>query len=132
MKNNNFLEWFDTEEGKKSLRAFRDKTLNEMKIKERHLQRFHEKNIFGEFVEKVLTKYATNKYKDRWYSRGIEPPETLTWFLFNYAEKYGRKCTIKEWKQYGNQFSSALFFYGDYYFNRMDGQGSFIKIIKKK
>jgi len=29
-------------------------------------------------------------------------------------------------------FSSALFFYNGYYFNKMDGQGSVIQIIKIK
>jgi hypothetical protein len=48
-----------------------------------------------------------------------------------YAEKYGRECSEEEWNQYGNMFTSSLFFCSGYYFNRMDGQGSRIKVKKE-
>lgn len=123
-------EWFDSEEGKKSIAEFAEKIEREERIKTTQLERFHKSGKFLELTEKAIKKYNTDKYRDSWYKRGIEPPESLFWFLFEYAEKYGRECEEKEWKQYGNMFTSSLFFIGGYYFNRMDGQGSVIKVVK--
>ena len=39
--------------------------------------------------------------------------------------------SIKEWKKYGTQFTSRLFYFKGYYISRLDGQGSYIKIEKK-
>jgi hypothetical protein len=123
-------DWFDSEEGKKSIADFADKINREEEIKTKQLERFNRIGNFEQFTEKVIEKYNSNKYRDSWYGRGIEPPEDLFWFLFHYAEKYGRECNEEEWKQYGNMFSSALFFCNGYYFNRMDGQGSVIHVTK--
>lgn len=123
-------EWFDSEEGKKSIAEFAEKIEREERIKTNQLERFYKSGKFLELTEKVIKKYNTDKYRDSWYKRGIEPPESLFWFLFQYAEKYGRECEEEEWKQYGNMFTSSLFFIDGYYFNRMDGQGSVIKVVK--
>lgn len=124
-------DWFDSEEGKRSMTDFADKINREEEIKTKQLERFNRVGNFEEFIEKVIAKYNSDKYRDSWYCRGIEPPEHLFWFLFYYAEKYGRECNEEEWNQYGNMFSSALYYCNEYYFNRMDGQGSFIKVIKR-
>lgn len=123
-------EWFDSEEGKKSIAEFAEKIEQEERIKTNQLERFYKSGKFLELTEKAIKKYNTDKYRDSWYKRGIEPPESLFWFLFLYAEKYGRECEEEEWKQYGNMFTSSLFFIDGYYFNRMDGQGSVIKVVK--
>lgn len=127
----NLKAWFDSDEGKKSISDYADKLRREDEIMDKQFERFKRLINFGEFTEKVILKYSSKKYRDRWYNRGIEPPESLYWFLFEYAERYGRKCSRKEWNTYGNVFSSSLYFCNGYYFNRMDGQGSVIKIIKK-
>ena len=124
-------EFLDSEEGQKSNADFADKLNREDEIKTKQLERFNGRGNFAEFTEKVIAKYDTDKYRDGWYKRGIEPPEELFWFLFQYAEKYGRECNEEEWRQYGNMFTSALFFCNGYYFNRMDGQGSVIKVMKQ-
>lgn len=123
-------EWFDSEEGKKSIAEFAEKIEREERIKTNQLERLHKSGKFLELTEKVIEKYNSDKYRDSWYKRGIEPPEDLFWFLFEYAEKYGRECEEQEWEQYGNMFTSSLFFVNGYYFNRVDGQGSVIKVIK--
>lgn len=123
--------WLESEEGQKSIADFVDTLNKEEEIKTKQLERFNRFGNFVEFTEKVIAKYDSDKYKNNWYSRGIEPPEDLFWFLFYYAEKYGRKCNEEEWMQYGNMFTSDLFFCNGYYFNRMDGQGSVIKVIKQ-
>lgn len=123
-------EWFDSEEGKKSIAEFAEKIERKERIKTNQLERLYESGKFLELTEKAIKKYNTDKYINSWYKRGIEPPESLFWFLFEYAEKYGRECEEEEWKQYGNMFTSSLFFIDGYYFNRMDGQGSVIKVVK--
>ena len=123
-------EWFDSEEGKKSIAEFAEKVEREERIKTNQLERLHDSGKFLELTKKAIEKYNTNKYRYNWYKRGIEPPESLFWFLFEYAEMYGRDCEEKEYEQYGNMFTSSLFFINGYYFNRMDGQGSVIKVVK--
>ncbi len=126
-----FKDWLDSDEGKKDIDEFIENQNKIEEISNKQLERFNRLGNFVEFTEKVIKKYDTNEYRNRWYNRGIEPPEDLFWFLFHYVEKYGRECDEEEWKQHGNVFSSALFYCNGYYFNRMDGQGSVIKISKK-
>jgi hypothetical protein len=127
----NLMAWFDTDEGKKNIEDFAKKIQLKQDIKDMQLERFKSKGNFAEFVERVITKYNSPKYRDKWYNRGVEPPKNLYWFLFFYAEKFGRECASEEWEKYGNTFTSTLYFYEGYYFNRMDGQGSIIKIEKQ-
>lgn len=114
---NNIEEWFNKKELEKN-------------IKTKQLERFKERGNFNEFIEKVISKYNSDEYRDHWYNRGIEPPETLYWFLFDFAEKYGRECNDEEWEQYSNLFTSSLFYINGYYFNKINGQGSAITIVK--
>lgn len=93
--------------------------------------KFDKNNNFVEFVEKVIEKYDSDEYINRWYKRHIFPPEDLFWFLFSYAEKFGREADQKEYQEFGNMFTSSMFFINGYYFNLMNGQGSVIKVIKK-
>ena len=123
---------FESEEGQKSLNEFVIKIEMEVKIKECQLNKFHlkfgNKIKFTAFLKKVIKKYNSELYKNRWCNRSIEPPEDLFWFLFYYAEKYGNECNKSEHEKYGNMFTSALFGIHNYIFNRMDGQGSIIQI----
>ena len=127
-----YIEWLKSDEGHKSITDFFDKVAKEESIKAKQLERFHKFGNFSDFVEKVIVKYTSEEYTERWYKRGFEPQESLYWFLYQYAEKYGRKCNKTEHKKYGNMFTSGLFFCDGYFLNRMDGQGSVIKITKLK
>ncbi len=124
--------FFESEEGKKSLDEWKKKMVDAEKIESSQYQRFHEKysHRFEEIVNKVIGKYDSDKYCDMWYRRHIEPPEDLYWFLLGYAEKYGRAATTKDFEKHGNMFTSKMFFINGYYFSRMDGQGSVVKIYK--
>lgn len=97
---------------------------------ERFNAKFGDSASFDEIVTKIVNKYNSDKYRDKWYGIGIEPPEELYFFLFKYAQKYGRECTDSEWKEHANMFTSQMYFVFNYYFNRMDGQGCCIKISK--
>lgn len=130
----NFLE---TDEGRASINNFFNKIEQEHNILSSQLDRFHNycgfdtySSYFDTFVNKVIEKYNSSAYKDRWYSRRIEPPQELFWFLFRYAEKYGRSCDEKEWDEHGGVFVTDMFFVHGYYFSRLDGQGSIIRISR--
>lgn len=128
---NKLQEFLKSEQGQKSIADFADKINKKKEIKTKQLERLNRLGYFVQFIEKVIKKYNSDKYRDSLYKRGIEPPEDLFWFLFHYAEKYGRECNKEEWEQYGNMFSSALFFCNGYYFNRMGGQGGVIQVTKQ-
>lgn len=123
-------EFLNSEEGKKSLTDYVNKLNRKDARINNQLERFHDKYNFSEFVNKVITKYDGDAYKDRWYNRSIEPPEDLYWFLFSYVRRYGRECTVDEWETHANMFTSELYYHDGYYFNKMDGQGSVIQITK--
>ena len=128
------LEFLESEEGQKSLQEWANKINNEAAILTSQLERFNKKfdHLFKEVVNKIVAKYDSDAYVNRWYNRHIEPPETLYWFLFEYAERYGHEATKEEYKKYGNMFTSAMFYIHDFYFGRMDGQGSVMQIYERK
>ena len=123
-------EYFNSTEGKKSIADFVAEVKREAQILDQQIERLHLIPNLPEFIAKIISKYDSDRYKDRWYSRGMEPPETLYWFLFHYAEKYGSKCNKKEWKKHSNMFTTSLLYIPGYYIQKMDGQGSVIKITK--
>lgn len=81
-------------------------------------------------IEKIVEKYNSSEYIGRWYKRGYEPECFLYDFLLAYAEKYGEKCTGKEWGMYGNPFTSEMYRLGFYYIGINHGQGSYIHVKK--
>lgn len=113
-------ECLDSEDTKQYFEKIRNR---EMKVQEQ-LSRFHSKckseGFFENFVEKVLSKYNSNEYKDRWFLKGIMPEEYLYDFLYEYAVKYGKH--IDEW---GDEY-----LIGDYLFELTIGQGYYINITR--
>ncbi len=124
-------EWFESEDGEKYISDFIERRNRIQNIKNKQFERLNNFGNFELFIENVISKYESKQYKDRFYNRGVVPPCDLFWFLFEYAEKYGRCCDEKEWKTYSNKFTSALFFRNGYIFHKMDGQGSVIEILKR-
>jgi hypothetical protein len=121
-----------TEEGQKEAREFFGRYRREEEILNSQIERFHQKykDSISDIIEKIVAKYESDKYKDRWYSRGIMPQEELYWFLLGYAKKYGRECTEEELKVYENSFSGYIFIVGDYVIQSMSGMGGCVKIEK--
>lgn len=105
-------------------------------IRNKQLEKFHAKakNIgwFCDIVDRIIMKYQSDEYRDKWYNLRKEPPEELYWFLFQYAMRYGRECNEDEWRKYGTEFTSGMFYIHGYYISRLDGQGSCIIIDKSK
>lgn len=80
------LKFLKSEEGKKSMDDFANNIKMKHEIRDKQLERFNRIGNFNEFVEKVIVKYNSAKYRKFWYDKGIEPPENLYWFLFDYTE----------------------------------------------
>lgn len=114
---------------------FVKKTSDIESIINKQLERFHVKyndvESFTNIVEKINTKYDSDSYYYRYMNRGCEPPYELYWFLFKYASKYGREASDLEYTKYGNDFTTVIYYVCGYFFNRMDGQGSVIEVMKK-
>lgn len=123
MNNQKLKRWSD----------YAEKMNNQNLIKESQLVRFNEKFggvIFSEIIEKIQSKYESDKYIDYWYRKGFEPPKSLYFFLLDYAEKYGRKATKKEYKEFGSMFAFSMFVCNGFFFSRIDSQGSAVHIWK--
>lgn len=125
----------DSPEGQESIRKYFDDIDNKKKIGDKQVKKFHIKfgNNLNEIIEKIIAKYDSDKYVRREYKLGFEPREELYWFLLNYAKKYGTKITkrsSKELKSYLNMFTSEAYVISNYVIQRMDGQGSAVKIEK--
>jgi hypothetical protein len=127
-------KFLDSPEGQKKAEDYFGKIKQREIILDSQLDRFHSNysNRLDELVEKVIEKYDSDKYRDHWYNRGSIPPEDLYFFLYKYAQKWGREATEEEYETIGNYFTSGLYLVGNYSFNRMDGQGSCILVEKVK
>lgn len=129
----NLMFFLDSEDPEIYGNHITEKMENEYKIRKSQIDRFHNKfgnkDMFKVIVDKILNKYYSDSYRDRWYSRNIEPPEDLLFFLFDYAKIYGRQCNTDEWHKHSNMFTFDLVKLNDYYFNLMCGQGTVINII---
>ena len=125
-----------TEEGHREAVEYFERFRKRKEIKEKQLERFHSKinssEDFESFVEKVIAKYNSDKYRDSWFKRYKEPREELYFFLYKYARKYGREANKSEYKKYGNTFTGDIQTIHGYYFNIMYGQGTVVLIHKKR
>lgn len=94
-------KYLESEIGKKETEEYFNNIKIKKEINNKQLERFHLRihsaDQFVEFIEKVISKYNSDKYINFWYNKGYEPPEFLYWFLFDYAEKYGRDCSDLEY-----------------------------------
>jgi len=109
--------------------------LNE--VLDKQYKRFYDKLksneiIFSEIVEKIIDKYESKVYRDRWVNRGLEQEESLYFFLYHFSIKYGREATLNEYKKYSNDFTSNIYYYDKYFFCLINGQGSSIQIFEEE
>lgn len=130
-------ELFNSEEGKRKTEEYFQKLANQDAILDSQLERFrkrvlNDEGYFKLVVDKIKKKYFSDEYYERWSSRGIVAPEKLNWFLFRYAEKYGRECTDSEYNEYAGAFTTVMYYVHGYIFRRSDGQGSIIQIFYDK
>lgn len=128
------LKEISDQELEKSVSDFLAKLAKKRELHHKQLERAHsffQKNDINEFTSKVIKKYESNAYKNRWLNRNIEPENFLCWFLLSYAHKYGEKCSQEDWDSYSNEFTTELVNVGNYVIMRIDGQGSHVQIFEK-
>lgn len=129
----NFL---DSEEGQKSLKEYATKLNNRHIIENSQYDRFHimfpDSDSFTGIVEKIIRKYNSDEYCNKWAKMHKESPEGLLFFLFHYAEKYGREATNDEYVTYGCMFTGDMYIIHNYVFEIIHGQGSAIRVHKLK
>ena len=131
----NLSKFLDSPEGKAHMEEYFGKINRVEAMHHSQIERFWAKycNNLDEIVEKVIAKYKSKKYRDSWYGRGIEPPETLFYFLHDVAQEYGREYTRAEYEAMeNNMFTSDVYVLGDWTFELIMGQGSAILIDKYK
>lgn len=125
-------KYLDSDEGKASMQRFVQKMVNKQIVRQRWVEKIH--TYYGDNIdtltEKLIDKYYSDVYRNREYSKcKCEPREPLMWLLMEYAEKYGKKCRSKK---YYNMFTGVAYYLGSYVIQTMHGQGSVIRIDKKK
>lgn len=128
------LKEISDQELEKSVSDFLAKLAKKRERNHKQLERAHsffQKNDINEFILKVVKKYESNAYKNRWLNRNIEPENSLYWFLLSYAHKYGQNCNEEDWDNYSNEFTTEMVGIGNYLIMRMDGQGSHVQIFEK-
>ena len=129
---------FNSEEGKQGVKDYFDKIEARQRIKSEQIKRIHRLygNNIDSFIEKVEAAYESKAYKDKWYSKGCEPPTDLYWMLLYYAEKYGEKINRKTNRDlldtYANTFTGRIYKLGSYVIQSMNGQGSVVQVDKIK
>jgi hypothetical protein len=120
-------DFLDTEEGQQSLENFGKKLEKEELQGERDYERFCkmvEHTGLEALIEKLETKYDSDKYVHREYKLGYQPREDLKYLLATYFEKNGEETEGL------NDFMEVSYKIGNYVVGIMYGQGSYVKIQK--
>lgn len=133
----NMDDFFNSEEGKASIKKFWEDKERERKLYAKQVKRFYKNNKdnMPAVIEKILAKYDSKEYVRREYKLGYQPREPLTWILRSIAAKYGKKVTrrnAKQYEEYINMFTSEAYIYEGYFIQVMNGQGSVVRINKIK
>ena len=131
--NNSILEnlknFLETDEGKESIKRFRERMDNEEEHSNRWVERFRKWAVpdMDFAIEKLTNWYYSDKYRNREYSKGCEPRESLLWVALNFARENCRECDDEK---YLNMFTGEAYYIGSYVIQVMHGQGSVIRIDK--
>jgi hypothetical protein len=122
-------KWFESEDGKASLEKSRLENERRKAHEERWIEKFKKlaEPDMDAALEKLISKYNSDKYVQKEYDLGYEPREDLLWVAFDYAIKYCKECDDDK---YLNDFTGAAYYIGSYVIQVMHGQGSVIRIDK--
>jgi len=131
----NLEAFLDSPDGKKRTEEYFRKIKNGEDMEQSQVERFWSKykDDLDSVIEKITSKYGSEKYKDSWYNRGIEPQESLYYFLYNVAKVFGREFTQSEYDAKENtMFTADVYVLGNWTIELIVGQGSAILIDKIK
>lgn len=124
--------FLESDEGKLSMQRFAEKMLRERIVRDRWVLKFKNRceNNLDVTLEKLMDKYYSDEYRDReYYKCKCEPREPLLWLAWDYAEDY---CKPYRGKKYTNMFTHSAYHIGSYIIQLMNGQGSVLRIDKKR
>jgi hypothetical protein len=119
-----------------SIRSYFENKEKERILYASQVDRFYKKNKdnMSIIIEKIITKYDSDKYILKEYKLGYQPREELYWVLLSIAKQYGTKIEINEenTEKYSrlNMFTSVAYIFEGYLIQKMDGQGSVVRIYK--
>jgi len=122
---------FDSPEHKAWAKEYAKKLRDSEERLKNRLASFHDKygNNLDAVLERLMDKYYSDEYVKREYSLGYQPRERLLWFVFEYAQRYCKPCKDK---RYYNDFTGGAYYVGSYVMQIMFGQGSVLRIDKRK
>ena len=119
-------EWFDSEEGKQSIKKYFEKEKQQELIYQSQIERLEAK-LTTELIDKIYTKYESDKYYNReMFKCSRFPNNTLYWMLWDIAKQRG----IEADEEYLNDFSENAFILEDYVIMIIHGQGSVVQLFK--
>jgi len=126
-------KYLDSPEGQEAMARYAARLAFEDELTDEHIEWFAKKPLDERIalVNKVIAKYNSGVYRDRWTDRCIEPPMTLFWEYYEYAQKYGEDVYDFYYKKYHRAFvfTSGLYKTEEgFIVERMDGQGSVIVV----
>lgn len=84
-------KWFDSPAGQASLANMKEEHEREERAKERFANRIKSMSLEeqDEWMEKIIARYSSKEYSDRWYERGILPPHWLYDRIFEFISENG-------------------------------------------
>ena len=131
MKISDINKFFNSPEGEKAIKDFKNEIEKEENLLKSNISRLHKKfgNNIDFIIKKVYDKYESDEYVKREYKIGYMPRTDLYFLIYEYAKVHGNECFDQE---YFNPFTSGCYYLGSYVIQRMDGQGSVIKISDNK
>jgi hypothetical protein len=124
-------DFFESEEGKESIRQWGLKMQREEEHQKRWVEKFKQRceGDIDTCIEKLMDKYYSDVYRDKEYDKcKCEPREPLLWLAWEYATEYCKECNDEK---YYNSFTGGAYYIGSYVIQIMHGQGSVIRIDKK-
>lgn len=122
-------DFLETDEGKLYIQNKKDEFEREYRWRRNQINRLNRITDKKSFINKVLDKYNSDKYRDFYYGvKKEEPREMLLFLLYDCAVAFGRECTDEECDEFGNDFSVGVYYYEGFYFNKMIGQGCCILV----
>ena len=133
-KMNSMIDYLKSEQGKLDMKNYWDGLENAEKIYNAFVDRFYNKHKdnMPVVIDKIITKYKSNKYNNKELGLGYEPRTDLYWVLLRIAETHGKRVKLnsRKYEDYVNEFTTLAYTFDGYFIQRMDGQGVVVKIEK--
>lgn len=83
--------WFNSPEGQASIDAWKEEREKEERTKQRFSSRVlrMDRPEIDHWMNAIIGYYSSDRYKDKWYKRGIFPPCTLYDMIYEFIVEHG-------------------------------------------